>query len=143
MSRIPAQWAGWLSSAAILALVLLGAAGPGPQQEPPADRHSRGEFMRKKLDYAQGLIEGLTLEDYDQIAKSARALKILSQASEWEVPMIPNVEQYLPYTTEFQTLCDALSENAREKDIDGATLAYVRLTLNCVNCHKYVRSVSK
>ncbi len=106
-------------------------------QEPVT--HSRSEFMRAKLEYSKGLIEGLTLEDYPLISKNARALKALSVAAEWEVPMIPNVEQYLPYTNEFQGLCDELVANAKERDIDGATLVYVRLTLNCVNCHKYVR----
>jgi hypothetical protein len=42
-------------------------------------------------------------------------------------------------TNEFQRLCDELAEKSRAKNIDGATLAYLRLTMNCVNCHKYVR----
>jgi hypothetical protein len=30
---------------------------------------------------------------------------------------------------------------AREENLDGATLAYVELTINCVACHRHVRSV--
>ena len=44
---------------------------------------------------------------------------------------------------EFQRLSDEMDRKAKEKTIDGATLAYLRLTMNCVNCHKYVRQVAK
>jgi hypothetical protein len=101
---------------------------------------SRSAFMRQKLEFAKNVLEGLTVENYDLIEKNAKGLKRLSTASEWEVASIPNVEEYLPYTTEFQRLCDEMIKAAKDKNIDGATLGYVRLTTNCVNCHKYVRA---
>lgn len=142
MRCVPARAGRWVL-VVLLAAVVVGfgltfdAVGQNPGQP------TRSDFMRKKLDYAQGLIEGLTLEDHRLITENARALKVLSQQAEWEVPMIPNVEQYLPYTTEFQRLCDELMKNGREANTDGATLTYVRLTLNCVNCHKYVRAMAE
>jgi hypothetical protein len=105
--------------------------------------HSRAQFMRTKLEYSKQALEGLTLEDYDTIAKSARALRLLSQAAEWEVPSIPNATEYVMLTREFQQLTDEMGKKAREKNIDGATLAYLRLTMNCVHCHKYVRQVAR
>jgi hypothetical protein len=36
-----------------------------------------------------------------------------------------------------------MDRKAKDKNIDGATLAYLRLTMNCVNCHKYVRQAAK
>ncbi len=105
--------------------------------------HSRAEFMRMKLDYSKKILEGLTLEDYTAITKSAQALKKLSQAAEWEVPTIPNAGEYVVFTTEFQRLCDELVAKSKDRNIDGATLSYLRLTMNCVNCHKYVRFVAK
>jgi hypothetical protein len=42
-------------------------------------------------------------------------------------------------TTEFQRYADDLIKNARQHNIDGATLAYLKLTMNCVQCHKFVR----
>lgn len=105
--------------------------------------HSRAEFMRMKLDYSKKILEGLTIEDYTMILKSAQALKKLSQAAEWEVPTIPNAGEYIVFTSEFQRLCDDLGKKAKDSNIDGATLTYLRLTMNCVNCHKYVRSVTR
>ncbi len=116
---------------AVVAPAIWAAQGPAVKQ--------REEFMRSKLAFSQGILEGLTMEDYGLIAENARKLKVLSQAAEWEVPSIPNVEMYLPYTNEFQRLCDELGTKARDHNIDGATLVYTQLTINCVTCHKYVR----
>jgi hypothetical protein len=106
-------------------------------------RVTRAEFMRMKLEYSKKVLEGLTLENYDMITKNAKALKTLSEAAEWEVPTIPDVNEYIAFTTEFQKLSDELAKKAAEKNIDGATLTYLKLTMNCVNCHKYVRQIAK
>lgn len=124
-----------------IALAMAAALMAASAQEPRP--HSRAEFMRMKLDYSKKILEGLTLEDYTAITKSAQALKKLSQAAEWEVPTIPNAGEYVVFTTEFQRLCDELAAKSKDRNIDGATLAYLRLTMNCVNCHKYVRFVTK
>ena len=55
----------------------------------------------------------------------------------------PNATDYIAFTTEFQRLADEMALKAKEKNLDGATLAYLRLTMNCVNCHKYVRQTTK
>ena len=83
-----------LGSALGLALVVGGAA-LSVQGEQPGDLKV---FMRRKLDYSQKVLEGLTLEDYALVA-----------------------------------------EKARQKNLDGATLAYVRMTIQCVKCHEYTR----
>ena len=103
----------------------------------------RSQFMRQKLEYSKGVLEGLAVEDYDLIARNAKGLKALSQAAEWEVSTIPNVDEYLPYTADFQRLADDLMKKARARNLDGATLAYVQMTMSCVKCHKYVRDVTK
>jgi hypothetical protein len=120
-----------------LAATLLAARG---QEQRP---HTRAELMRLKLEYSKNVLEGLTLENYPAILKNAEALKKLSEAAEWEVPTIPNAGEYITFTGEFQRLADELAKKAKEKNMDGATLAYVRLTVNCVNCHKYVRERTK
>jgi len=104
---------------------------------------NRSEFMRRKLEFSKNVLEGLSLEQYPMIEKNAKALKVLSQAAEWEVPMIPNATDYLALTSEFQRYTDDLVKAAKQGNIDGATLAYVKLTMNCVQCHKYVRFASQ
>ena len=108
---------------------------PGGQSEQP---NAVKDFMRAKLAHSQKVLEGLTTEDFDMIAKNAKAMALLSQATNWQVLQ---TSEYLQQSREFQRAADALAEAAQKKNLDGAALAYVGLTLKCVNCHKYVRGV--
>ena len=103
----------WVAGSTLAAFLVLSRGMAGPRSAQVRQDRTRGEFMRKKLDYTQGIIEGLALENFSLISENARKLKVLSQAAEWEVSYIPNVEMYVPYTTEFQRLCDELATNAR------------------------------
>lgn len=96
------------------------------------------KLMRQKLDHAQRVLSGLALEDFAEIRRSADALGQLSQAAAWRVLQTP---QYQTYSADFLRLSERLSQAARDKNLDGATLAYVELTVNCVNCHKHVRAI--
>lgn len=130
--------AGVFGSAAV-GLMALAAAWLGPLV-PSADAQAgkRAAFMRQKLDYSKDILEGLTNEDFGLIEKNARKLRTLSEASEWEVLSIPGPD-YVKYSSDFQRLTHELIEEAKAKDIDGATLAYTQLTISCVKCHKFVR----
>ena len=94
--------------------------------------------MRVKLRHAQQVLEGLTLEDYDLISENADKMSLLSSATQWQVIQSP---EYVRRSGEFRRATDALAAAAKNKNLDGATLAYVRMTMRCVDCHKYVRSV--
>jgi hypothetical protein len=125
---------------------LLGLAAAAPRQTgagQPVDKRTRAEFMRQKLGFAKDALEGLALERFATIEKSGKALKRLSEAAEWEVGTIPDFTDYVAMTTEFQRYADDLVKQAKQKNIDGATLAYLKLTTSCVQCHKFVRRISK
>lgn len=123
----------------LVLLVVAGARLMGGEQKPA----TRGEFMKQKLELSKGILEGLTIEDYSTISKNAKALKTLSTQAEWNVGVVPNAADYIAFTSEFQKISDELARKAKEKNLDGATLAYLRLTMNCVQCHKYVREFAK
>lgn len=103
---------------------------------PAADKVA--EFMAAKLVHSQKVLEALALEDYDAIAKHSQEMSLLSQAATWNVLQTP---EYLQQSTEFRRRADALTQAAKNKNLDGAAIAYVELTLKCVQCHKYVRNV--
>lgn len=105
------------------------------QSEPP---NNVRDFMRAKLSHSQKVLEGLTTEDYDLIAKNSQAMSLLSRATNWQVLQ---TQEYLQQSQDFRRSADALTEAARKKNLDGAALAYVELTMKCINCHKYVRGV--
>jgi hypothetical protein len=104
---------------------------------------SRAQFMRQKLVFAKDVLEGLALERFDTIEQGGKALRRLSGAAEWEVPTIPNATDYIMMTTDFQRHADDLVKQAKAKNIDAATLAYVKLTMSCVQCHKFIRDTGK
>jgi hypothetical protein len=134
----PAVAAAMLALASLPFFLALSTGWAGQQE-----KQSRSVFMRRKLEFSKDVLEGLALEQYPVIEKNAKALKVLSQAAEWEVPMIPNATDYVALTSEFQRYADDLIKAAKQGNIDGATLAYVKLTMNCVQCHKYVRFASR
>ena len=105
------------------------------ESEQPA---SLRDFMRAKLSHSQKVLEGLTSGDFDLIAKNSQAMSLLSQESNWNVLQ---TKEYLERSQDFRRTCDSMTEAARKKNLDGAALAYVDLTMKCINCHKYVRGV--
>src|SRR5215213_4692701 len=96
------------------------------------------QFMRKKLDHSQKLLEAVAVEDFDAIAKESQQLSLLSQEASWKVLQ---TEDYVQHSKEFRRAADAITQAASKKNIDGAALAYVYLTMKFVNCHLYVRGV--
>src|SRR5260370_42213604 len=117
-----------------LALLVAVPALSGDEKEPT----KLGKLMRKKLQSAQKLLEGLALEDYDKITKHADELMDISKAVEWHVHKTP---QYEVRSNEFRRALDGLLEKAKDKNLDGVSLSYVEMTLSCVKCHKYVRKI--
>lgn len=108
------------------------------KEKPAPKKIAMQAFMRKKLEASQSVLEGLALEDFDLIAKGAKQLKTTSAAAEFLVIHDP---VYTEHADEFRRIIDKLERAAKERRIDGATLAYVDMTMSCVECHKYVRNV--
>ena len=95
-------------------------------------------LMRKKLEHSQKILEGIAVDDCNMIIKHAEDLIDISKDAEWRVVKTP---QYEVHSNEFRRTAQTMVQKAREKNIDGATLAYMDMTMNCVKCHKYVREV--
>lgn len=93
-------------------------------------------FMRAKLEHTKDIVEGLALENFGAIGDHADKLMLLSLETNWKTFQ---TEEYLDLSEEFRDSADRLRTAAREKNLDGSTLAYFEVTLNCVRCHKYVR----
>jgi cytochrome c556 len=63
-------------------------------------------------------------------------MSLLCVDEEWMVLQTP---EYRERSNEFRRSVNAITEAARSKNLDAATLAYVDATMKCVACHKYVR----
>lgn len=95
-----------------------------------------GEFMREKLDLSQKALEGVVIEDFEMVARSARRLGVMSGETAWRRYEHPLYEEQ---SVQFRRNVNLLVKAAEEKNLDAATLAYLRVTMSCVECHKLVR----
>ena len=93
-------------------------------------------FMRAKLDHSKNVLEGLALADFDLVARGAQELSLASQESSWQVLQ---TEDYARLSGEFRRACDGLRSAAKAENLDGAVLAWMEVTQECVQCHRYVR----
>src|ERR1700690_1104692 len=93
-------------------------------------------FMQAKLEDSKKVLEGLTTEDFDLIVKNSQAMSLLSEAAACRVLQTP---EYVERSAEFRRTADRLTAAGKKKNMDGAALAYVELTMKCIDCHKYVR----
>lgn len=107
-----------------------------PQLSQDAVPENIKPLMRKKLDHGKRILEGLTLEQFDKIASSARSLRLLSMEAGWNVLQ---TEEYQQQSDDFRRGCNSLEKAAQARDVHRAALAYVSLTVRCVECHSYMR----
>lgn len=122
----------FLATTAIVAVAFQWNQVPAKPAEEPVER-----FMQQKLTHSQDVLEGLVTEDFDQIGKAAAQMRTLSQAAEWQVLKTPSYELF---SREFQSACDQLEEAAKENNTDRASLAWMKVTMTCLSCHKHVRN---
>lgn len=120
----------------MMGLAILLVAGIGGLLAQSKRQRAVKEFMRDKLELSQKVLEGLSTEDYDLIIAKATKLSAMTQEADWRAFENPDYDQH---SASFRRQVDALAKAARNKNLDGATLAYVRMTMSCVDCHKFVR----
>lgn len=121
----------------------IGAAQKGDPESPyeKAERQRKvlAPAMAKKLGHAHQIMTSLALEDFSRMSIDAAELKKIGEAT---LMKISPSQEYIKFAAEFSAIAEELGRRARAHDLNGATLSYIRLTMNCVECHKYVRDKS-
>lgn len=114
------------------------AAAQEKSKKPRMDENEEtiSKFMRAKLNHSQKLIESLAIEDFEAMAKSSQEMSLLTLAESWQVLQTPD---YLHESMAFRRSADAMTAAAKKKNLDGAALAFVEMTMQCVKCHKMIR----
>lgn len=121
---------------ALVGALVLGIPTVRSLADEPKKDEARQALMQRKLKESQKALEGLALNDFKKISTSADELIEISKAAEWKVLKDP---QYEVFSTEFRRRAEQMGKAARDKNLDGATLAYVEVTMTCVRCHQHVR----
>lgn len=112
----------------------------GADDQPDEKEKAASVWMKQKLVASQSILAGLTEADFGKIEKSAESMMIVEYLEKWARADRPKYKELLG---DFEHANKAMIAAAREKSLDGATLAYVQLTISCVNCHKVVRDTGK
>jgi hypothetical protein len=127
-----------LAALALVTATLTAHPARGRDEQPKDDEAS--VWMKQKLSATQNILHGLTKADFDAIEKNAQAMLVVGYLEKWVRAGTPGYDRMLK---DFQYANKALTLAAREKNVDGATIAYLQLTISCVNCHKIVRDAVK
>jgi hypothetical protein len=97
-------------------------------------------FMRAKLVHSEKILEGLALENFDAVSRHAQKLALMSSDASWNVIEAP---EYYERSADFRRSAMELKSAADKKNLDGAALAYMGVTLKCIECHRYLRQVQQ
>jgi|SRR5262245_47287276 len=117
-------------------LLLAVAVVPSHSQEKKKKREP-DPLMVLKLKESQSLLEGLAINDLTKVEKSATELLRISKEAQFRKAL--NTAKYEYQANAFQRAAETAIEKAKAKNIDGATLAYLDMTLTCVRCHEHTR----
>jgi hypothetical protein len=49
--------------------------------------------------------------------------------------------RYEVFSNDFRRSAETLIRKAKDKNMDGTTLAFFEMTVSCVRCHQYMREV--
>jgi hypothetical protein len=122
-----------------IALLVIGLLLVGSYSSPPGNAQATDGLKRlmiSKLKNSQSVLEGLALGDFTRISRSADELIRISKTAEWSVR---KTARYELYSNEFRRAAETIVEKARDKNLDGAALAYFDMTMTCLRCHRYIR----
>jgi len=131
------------SMTSLAALLLLAAMFGGHKSRGGDDQPNNRNgslWMKQKLGASQNILAGLTTADYESIEKNARSMIAIGYLEKWVRADTPGYQTML---RDFDFANKSLVLAAREKNLDGATVAYLQLTLSCVHCHRIVRDGRK
>jgi hypothetical protein len=117
----------------------LGAAYASANQDTKAKELSA--IMRKKLDASSQILEGLCIEDADMIVAGANSLG--ETMGKPELLAVFRDAEYREHNREFREITRRLSEAAKAKNFDQATLRWVDGVLACIECHDHTRNAKK
>ena len=120
---------------AISTMILLASVEHGLFGQEPGEAKT-STFMRMKLEPTKGVLEGIALADYAMITKNAGLIRNMLLDEGW---MVKQTEDYRRQSEEFRKVVEQLRDAAKNKNLDGATLAYLQLTIRCVQCHQSLR----
>lgn len=131
----------FLFSASIALVCLLSTPSAGEPQSPKTEKEkqltSNQLLMRDKLKQMNRILEGITLNNFDQVEDGAKTLGMISRAASWHIS--DPSPRYQRFSKNFQEEASDLERHAKERNTEAATLDLVRMNVTCTACHQHMR----
>ena len=125
----------------VVLVIVLGGASFGETQvrkaDKPKESTSNQLLMRDKLVQMNRILEGITLNKFDQVKDGSKTLGMISRATSWHIA--DATPRYERLSKNFQEQAADLERHAKERNADAATLDLVRLNVTCMQCHQHMR----
>lgn len=109
------------------------------ESKPSKELSSNQRLMRDKLTQVNRVLEGITLDDYEQVKEGAQMLRQVSKATSWHI--VDQTPQYQRLLKNFQEQASDLERHAGERNVEAATLDLVRMNITCTQCHQHMRDI--
>jgi cytochrome c556 len=116
-------------SLSVIVVVMMGVVADGSQG--PA----LNTVMREKLRHAQKILEAVVTSDWSSLETHSRELERLTNDPRW---MILKYPEYARHSAAFVRAVQALHTAAAQRDLEETPKAYIDVTLQCVECHRYL-----
>lgn len=120
--------------AAVVFSVLCGLAA-GPHATSLGQGPKLDSIMHEKLEHAQKILAAVVTSDWVSLETQSRELERLTDDPRWVVLKFP---EYARHSTAFVKAVQDLHRAAARRDLDETPKAYVAVTLQCVECHRYL-----
>ena len=133
-SRVTLKWASIMNrSIRLLVAVLLISliAGPAPSAQPARTK----QIMRAKLEHSQKILEAVVTSNWQLLERESGDMALVVQDPAWSSLMMP---EYIRYSEAFLRATTDLTEAAKLRDLESASLGLISLTASCVSCHRYL-----
>jgi hypothetical protein len=128
---------GWI--ALVMAMICVTASSDEPARKKPAELYVSG-WMKLKLEYSQNILEGVAKADYDSIVRNGEGMQALTTIEAFMRGKMPG---YAFQIEQFRDATEELIAQAKKDNLEGSALAFTKITLSCVSCHKKLREDAK
>lgn len=101
----------------------------------PAHAQTLNRVMRTKLEHSQKILESVVTSDWAALERHSQELQRLANDPAW---MVLKTRDYARQSEAFLRATEDLIDAAKRRDLEAAPLAYVSMTMSCVQCHRHV-----
>ena len=120
----------WGTVALMASALVIAAPSSGHAQTTALNR-----VMRNKLSDAQGVLAAVVTSNWAELERRSKALAAATDDPAW---LVLKTAEYTRQSEAFVRAVNDLVDAAARRDQEAAPLAYVALTMRCVQCHRYV-----